>query len=589
MLKRLRIQNLAVVENVTLEFGAGLNVLTGSTGAGKSLILGAVNLLLGGKASTDAIRAGEKTATVEGVFESPRAPGVAGCSAGCSMTLKREVHRNGRSRAFVDGLFVPAKQLHEISSRWIEPHGQNEQHRLRDPDAHVGFVDSFAGNHKLVAVYQDALGSFRNAERTLAEFDSKAATLKEKEELLRHRIEEIDRAAMTEGELGELEGKILLLENAEKIFEALGFVHEALDDDEAGAGSAVAQSMRRLSGVAEVDKRIGAFVSQLEQVEILLRDCADGVRAYLDRFEFDPECLRSLHDRRSYLLELERRYGMSTDEIVRTREVWAGELESVAFEDEERRALSQRVEEMAQALKSAANELSAARKTAARELDRWMTAELKALMISGARFRTEITSAFDKGDTTGIAEMSSAARAEGADVVRFMVVTNPGEAEGPLDEIASTGETSRISLALRTAIEGGGAANRTARGETSSRLSRPGGGSVLVFDEVDAGVGADLGGVIGDKLLELSKRYQIICITHMPQIAAAANRHLVVVKRSADGRTAARVMPAEGDDRRREIARMLGGESGSVKRLALAGELLGEGRGGGKQSRIKRP
>ena len=383
LLKRLRIQNLAVVEDVTLEFAAGLNVLTGSTGAGKSLILGAVNLLLGGKASTDAIRAGEKIATVEGVFESPHAPGV----AGGSVTLKREVHRNGRSRAFVDGSFVPAKQLHEISSRWIEPHGQNEQHRLRDPDAHVGFVDAFAGNHKLVAVYQDALGSFRNAERTLAEFDSKVATLKEKEELLRHRIEEIDRAAMTEGELGELEGKIRLLENAEKIFEALGFVHEALDDDEAGAGSAVAQSMRRLSGVAEVDDRIDAFVGQLEQVEISLRDCADGVRAYLDRFEFDPERLRSLHDRRSYLLELERRYGMSVDEIVRTREVWAGELESVAFEDEERRALSQRVEETAQALKSAAKELSEARRTAARNLDRWMTSELKALMISGARFR----------------------------------------------------------------------------------------------------------------------------------------------------------------------------------------------------------
>jgi DNA repair protein RecN (Recombination protein N) len=588
LLKRLRIQNLAVVEDVTLEFGSGLNALTGSTGAGKSLILGAVNLLLGGKASIDAIRAGEKTATVEGVFESPHAPGV----VGNSVTIRREVHRNGRSRAFVDRSSVPAKQLQEISSRWIEPHGQNEQLRLRDPDAHVSFVDAFAGNQKPIAAYQDALGSFRNAERTLAEFDRKVATLKEKEELLRHRIEEIDRAAMTEGEMDELESKIRLLENAEKIFEALGFVHEALDDDEAGAGSAVAQSIRRLSGLAKVDERIGAFGAQLEQVEISLRDCADGVRAYLDGFEFDPEYLRSMHDRRSYLLELERRYGVSVDEIVRTREVWADDLESVAFEDEERRALSERVEETAQVLKSAANDLSAARRTAAGELDRRMTSELKALMIAGARFRTEITSAFDKGDTMGIADMSSAARADGADAVRFMVVTNPGEAEGPVDEIASTGETSRISLALRSTIEGdrsGGAAHRTARGETRSRLSRPGGGSVLVFDEVDAGVGADLGGVIADKLLELCKRYQIICITHMPQIAAAANRHLVVVKQSADGRTAARVTPAEGDDRRREIARMLGGESGSDKRLALAGELLVEGRGGGKQSQNKRP
>jgi DNA repair protein RecN (Recombination protein N) len=571
LLERLRIQNLAVVEDVTLEFDAGLNVLTGSTGAGKSLILGAVNLLMGRKASTGAIRTGEDSASVEGVFVSAASPGV----PGGKVTIKREIHRNGRSRAFVDGSPVTAKQLNEASARWIEPHGQNEQFRLKNAEAHAGFLDAFADSRKLVEAYRGSLDEFRRAERQLRDFDERIAAIKEKRELLEHRMSEVDRAAISFGEMEELERTIQLMENAERLYETLGFVYDALDGEESGTLPRLAQAARRLSGLAGLDDRLQGYLGQLQEAEITLRDCADSVSSYMDAFEFDPERLRALQDRRAYLLELERRYGMPPDEIVRMRGEWASELDSVEVEEQGRRELSVRVGESRRALQRAADRLRETRKRGAAKLDRRMTAELEALMITGARFRTDIALEPASDGPLEIDGVSAAALPDGADVVRFMVRTNPGEMEGPVDEIASTGEISRISLALRNVIQ------------SESRTDPS--GSVLVFDEVDAGVGADLGGVIAEKLLELGKNYQIICITHMPQIAAAGKRHLVVSKRNVGGRTFTTVARVDGDDRTREIARMLGGERGSDKRIALAGELLGGVRGGEKRRKEKRP
>jgi DNA repair protein RecN (Recombination protein N) len=577
LLTRLHIRNLAVVEDVALEFDSGLNVLTGSTGAGKSLILGAVNLLLGGRASPNVIRAGEDRAEVEAVFESSSAEYYSARSeqssaeyhsarrkqpgaAGGRLTVRREIRRNGRSYAYVDGAAVGVKQLQEVCVAWIEPHGQNDQLRLRDPETHAGYVDVFAGNAALLAQYGEDLGVYRRAEGDLAEFDRRIAALKEKEELLRHRIEEIDRAAVAEGELDDLESTIRRMENSERIFEALAFVQKALDEDESGADVSLAQSIKQLERVADMDERLAAFASQLEEASVVVRDCADGVRAYVEDFQFDPDKLRTMQERRAYLLELERRYGMSADELVRARDEWTRELDTVAFEDEERKKLSDRRDEVLESVQMSAGRLSASRKSAARKLDKQMTRELDGLMIAGAGFRTDFGIEEDVGGPLVSGRVRVAARPDGADVVRFMARTNPGESEGAVDEIASTGEISRISLALKSAVQKAGKEGRQQ--------------SVLIFDELDAGVGADLGGVIAEKLLELSASYQIICITHMPQIAAAGKRHLVVAKKSERGRTFAQVEKVDGGDRRREIARMLGGEDGSGKRLDLAGELL---------------
>jgi DNA repair protein RecN (Recombination protein N) len=547
--------NLAVVEDVTLRFEAGLNVLTGSTGAGKSLILGAVNLLLGRRATVATIRAGRDNAAVEAVFEAP--------ALGAKDVVRREIRSNGRSYGWVNGEPVPLKRLQAVCAEWIEPHGQNEQLQLRHADSHIGYLDAFGDHRELTDRYRSALVAFEKAEDALDQFDRRLAILREKEELLRHRIEEIQRAGIERGELKETEAAITLLENSERIFEALGSVFsalEGLDEDTGGVTSSLARAGRQLARVADADPRIAAFVAQLEEAELTLSDCANGVRSYLDGFEFDADRLQDLEQRRSYLLELERRYAMSLDELAGKTEEWTRELESLACENQERAVLEAGLDEARVKLRGAAARLRAARKKAGRALDAAVTAELEALMIRGAGFRTEVGYEADDGGVLEVEGRPAAAGPDGGDVVRFVVRTNPGESEGPVDEIASTGEISRISLSLKKAI-------RTRNDSAQKR-------AVLVFDELDAGVGADLGGVIAEKLLELSDSFQIICITHMPQIAAAGGRHLVVAKRSDDGRTTAHVTVVEGKDREREVARMLGGEEGSDKRKALASELL---------------
>lgn len=562
MLKTLRINNLAVVEDVELELDSGLNVLTGSTGAGKSLILSAVNLLQGKKASAGLIRSGMGRAVVECEFAAGRIPGDTSdlpvTSAG-TLSLRREINSSGRSQAYVNGEPVPVKHLQQICSLLIEPHGQNEQFRLKAPENHVGYVDSLARNHDITGRYRDQLRAYNRAKTELENYDARVALLKEKKELLNHRVEEIDRAGITAGELEDLEAKIRLLENSEKIYETLNDVYSALEADESGATRGVSLSLKRLSGIAAFDARLREITELLKTAEITLVDCAESVRAYADNIAFDPEELQLLRERRGYLLELQRRYGRNLEEIVAARDEWAAELESVLFEAEKRQKLEVDVESSRLALLRVSRDLSASRRTAVERLDREMNLELKDLMMPGARFRTHLRHGEDL----------DAAGPDGLDEVRFSIRTNRGEKEGWLDEIASTGEISRIALALKK-ITG---------------LGRP--GSVLIFDELDAGVGADLGGVISEKLLDLSARYQIICITHLPQIAAKAMRHLVVSKFGANKRTYVEVKRVEGKDRTREIARMLGGETGSEKRLALASEMLDKAKTSGRSHDVR--
>ena len=574
MLKSLLIKDLAVVANVSLEFDPGLNVLTGSTGAGKSLILGAVNLLLGHKSPSGAIRAGADEAVVGGVLlkkgalASSRKTGLlagleAGRRAGAEMSVRREIRRNGRSYAFVDDEAVPLKELQRVCAACIEPHGQNEQLRLRDRETHSIYVDAFAQHDGLVDEYKSALEQHRASERSLSEFDRELGLLREREELLRHRVDEITRAALREGELSDIEAKIRLMENAERVYEALTSAYATLEGDDGGTEGVVmplARAEKELSRLADMDRPIAEAAARLAEAEVSLRDCAESVRRYLDRFQFDPDELRLMRDRRAHLLDLERRYGVPVDDLIAMCADWERQLESITFEDKRRRELTAVFEQSCRELRRAADELRASRREAAARLDERMTKELADLMMPGASFRTAVE--FERADRSPVSVdgIPVVPRADGIDVIRFMVRTNPGETEGPLDEIASSGEVSRISLALKKTIQ-----------EVDS-------GTTLVFDEVDAGVGADLGGLIAEKLLELSAKYQIICITHMPQIAAIARRHLVVSKKTTRGRTYVEVHAVEGEQRRREIARMLGGDEGSDKRMALAGELLGGGR-----------
>lgn len=554
MLERLRIHNLSVVEDVELAFGAGLNVLTGSTGAGKSLILGAVNLLLGERVSGDLVRAGESRAEVEAEFSLPA--GLDGLPTSGRVVLRREVQAGGRSRAWIDGAVTTLRELQRVASLLVEPHGQNEQYRLRNRETHVEYVDAYARNAELRERYREALERFRSARRALEEFERRVAILEERHELLEHRVGEVEGAALQAGEKEELERSLRVLENADRIHAALNYACEALYDSEESALALVSRARKQVREVAEIDQTLAGYVSEIEGSEISLRECVDAMRSYLDRMEFDPEQLRVMQERLDVLIALERRYGKSVDQLIVEAAQWRDELDGVAFQDDRREVLRGELEASARSVTKEAAALGASRRSAAAKLDRKMTAELQVLMMKGAEFRTHISYVRESGSAVEIDGVGVALLDHGADDVHLHVRTNPGEPEGALDRIASTGEVSRIALALK---------GLTNAGST---------GSVMVFDEIDAGVGGDLGNVIAEKLLELSRRYQIICITHMPQIAAHGSRHMVVSKRTSHGRTVVEVALVDGAARRGEIARMLGGEEGSGRRLALADELL---------------
>jgi DNA repair protein RecN (Recombination protein N) len=559
MLVRLHIQNLAVVADASLDFEAGLTVLSGSTGAGKSLILGAVNLLLGERFGPGAIRAGEQKAVVEGLFSLdgplPNSTMLAGVD-GEHVMLRREIHRNGRSFAFVNDRPCTLKQLQEISQILIEPHGQNEQLRLKAPENHVLYLDKFAGNEPRLAAYRETLERFRETDRELSDLDSRIARAKEKKELIEHRLGEIERARLEPGELKKLGESIRVLEHANEVFEGLNDALNALYEDETSAVSLVSRAKARIARLENLDGRFGEYARELAGAEIAMKEAAAEVRRYLDSLQFEPGDLEKKQTRLAMLLDMERRYGVPLDEILEQSERWKTEIALIEFEDEERAKLVKRRLTALQDVRDSAVALHESRKKAAVELDSKMTKELAGLMMAGARFRSDISLDEDEDSDLIVGKVPVRLRDDGVDRVEFYAQTNPGEPEGLLAEVASSGELSRVALALKEVV--------------STLRER----SLLVLDEVDVGVGADLGEMIADRLHRLAARYQIVCITHMPQIAAKASRHLVAGKTTAKGRTFTHVAEVSGHERIAEIARMLGGREGSQKRLALAREML---------------
>jgi len=558
MLTELHIENLAVVEDVTLTFGGGLNVLTGSTGAGKSLILSAVNVLLGQRAQAGTIRSGADRAVVEGTFTTTRPVDSVLLLQPDENTLRlrREVHQNGRTHAFINGKPCTLKQLQELSAQLIEPHGQNEQLQLKDPESHISYLDKRADHGDLLQSYADTLESFREASKTLDDFDRRVELLREKKELLEHRLEELDRLAIQPEEKADLESTVRVMESAQQIAEVLASAVASIDDDDESAYTRVSHARNQVARLESISDDFRAFAEQLTSAEIGLKDVAESIRSYLDGLEFDSERLAHVQDRLATIIGLERRYQMPMGELLDAATIWKKELDSIAFADDERASLQKGREAATSALQAIAANLHESRLRAGAGLDKEMTAELEALMMPGALFRTDIAHNVDpSGELTFDGERVRVGT-DGADVVSFRVRTNPGESEGHVAEGASGGELARIALALKKVTS----------------IGRE--GSVLVLDEIDSGVGADLGEMIAAKLLAISTRYQIICITHMPNIAAAARSHLVVSKQTDGGRTFAHIAPVEEGARLSEVARMLGGSSGSDKRLELAREML---------------
>jgi DNA repair protein RecN (Recombination protein N) len=561
LIESLRIERLAIVERAELEFGPGLNVLTGETGAGKSIVLGALALLVGARASADSVREGDAEGAVEALFRTDCHPELEAelaargiPSEDGELIVRRSVQRSGRSRARLGGQLAPASMLSELFDGRIEISSQHSSQSLLRLETHGRLLDAFGGLLDLRGEVERGVESLRTLDAELAELRSASEDRDRRRDFLAFQIAEIDEAELCEGELDAIESEHARLAHAERIREEGGAAVAALSGDpaapdDAGAGDRLAAAARTVEGLARLDPSLGELFERLRALEGEARDVAADLERQLDGIEADPARLARVEERLALLERLQRKYGRGEDALRATRERLAAELAGIEGADERTEALMAQREQQARAVRDAAGKLSGARAGAARRLVKEVEATLADLSMPGARLAVALDPMTPQdGMPCG---------STGLEVPEFRFAANPGEPLRPLRRVASGGELSRVFLALKSA------------------LRRAGLGVVLVFDEVDAGIGGRAAERVGRALAELAAHHQVLCITHLPQIAALADVHFKVEKHQSRGRTRTLVERVEGDDRVEEIARMAGGESVTDATREHARALLG--------------
>ena len=547
-LRELTVENLAVVERVRLALAPGFTVLTGETGAGKSLVVDAVALALGARANADQVRAGSPAARVEAVFDAPPdeegAPLAEVVAEGDGLVIvRRDVTRDGRSTARVNDRAVTVGGLAALGSRLGEIHGQHEQQRLLEPARQLALLDRFGGHGDRVARVAEAYRAWRATVARAAELVTDARELARRVDLLRHQAREIADARLRSDEDIELEAQLRAAEHAETIAMAAADAVSALRDDE-GATDALAVAERRLTTAARHDERFAPLGDRAASLAAEAAELARDAAAAAEEVELDPASRAAAEDRLSLLYDLRRKYGDTLDAVIAFGEDAARELERLEDQEGQRERLRVEEAERRDALHAAAAGLTDARRAAAERLTAAVNAELPPLGLPPGAFGVEVAAA-DVGPS-------------GADRVAFTFAPNAGEPARPLARIASGGEASRLSLALKVVLA---AADETA---------------LLVFDEVDAGVGGRNASALGERLRSLSRYHQVLCVTHLPQVAAYADAHLVVGKRVDGERTHTDVRSLDGTERAAELAAMLAGErAGSEAHLAAEALLRG--------------
>ena len=543
MLETLRIQNYALIDDLEVDFTGGFNILTGETGAGKSIIVGALNLVLGARASNETVREGARQAKIDAVFRVPRPSkrldgllkqhGIE-CEDG-ELLLSRVVTADGRSRGYVGGSLAPISVLAEVGDELVDMHGQHEHQSLLKPDRQLDLLDGFADAETLVADVREVVGQLRDLEKAIAELETEDRERLRRIEFLRYETSEIDAAGMRSGEEEDLKARRNLIANAEKIFSLAAHARTALyEGEETSAIGSVDAASADLTELAAIDERFRPMLEQLGAARATVEEVATDLRAYADGLDFDPRELDSVNERLVVIGGLKRKYGNSVEAVLEYREKAKAEID--AFESRDKRLLEMqnRRKEISDRAEKMALALSQKRKTAARKLDKQVSSALQDLGMKGGRFETSI-------ETTALC-------LNGVDRVEFLLSANPGEKLKPLRQVASGGEVSRIMLALKAVLA------------QADKIP------TLIFDEIDAGVGGHIARNVVNKLRELARSHQTICITHIAQIAAGADTHFHVAKAAQKGRTATTVAPVENEARVEEIARLL---DGSVSEVSL--------------------
>lgn len=552
MLTCLRVKNLAIVDALELELGPGLSVITGETGAGKSILVDALELVLGARGRPELVRSGAAEAEVEALFDLTDCPAVtvrlqeAGFDVAGELVVRRVLRAEGRSRAYIDGRLASQRQLAELSAGLATLSSQHEHHGLTEARQQLALLDAFAEGRVKVAAMAKAYETLTTAREAVEDFERRARESAEREELLRYQLREIDEVAPEEGEDRRLTEEHGRLAHAGHLTEVTEDAEESLLEAENAVSAGIARVAMRLAEAARHDECLGAWSKQLDEARVIVEDVARESGAYARRIDDDPERLDQVDERLSALHRLARRHGGDLDAVLSRRALAARELGDLDRRDELHGQLVAARDGAEKAARRAARALRALRKKAAGRLGKAVTGELSSLGMEGARLEIMLHDA-PLGPS-------------GSDRAEVLFAPNRGEATHALSRIASGGELSRILLAIKRVL-----------------ADREGGG-LHVFDEVDTGIGGSVAETVGRKLREVAQGRQVLCITHLPQVAVFADTHYHVAKGIVGGRTVSRVGRLAGGDRLDALARMLGGARLTKKTRAAAAELLEDAR-----------
>ena len=543
MLELLRIQNYALIEQLEVEFNVGFNALTGETGAGKSIVVGALNLVLGARASGAALRTGAQKAHIEALFHlDVPSPALAALLEAHeihledgALLLARTITADGRSRGYAGGRLVPIHVLAALGDELVDLHGQHEHQSLLKTERQLDLLDGFAELETQAAALQEQVQELRRLEKRLQALEQDDRDKTRQMEFLRFEVEEINEAGLGLDEETVVRERLQIINNAENIYTLANQAWGLLYENEQGAAiDAVDAALKSMEDLAEINAELRLLYEQLSELRVGLEAVAGEIRLHTEHVEYDPEELESLNQRLALIGGLKRKYGGSVAEILAYRDRAAAELEEYEQRDVRLEEIRQQHAELQEKALAAARNMSKKRKQAARKLDKRVQGILQNLGMKGARFETRFEAV--------------ALGSRGIDRVTFMLAANKGEALHSLKQVASGGEISRIMLALKSAF---------AQADTIP---------TLIFDEIDSGVGGAIARKVADKLRELAATHQVICITHIPQIAALANAHYQVQKHSVKDRTTTCVLAIDDEHRVEELARLLDGTLSTVSR-----------------------
>lgn len=574
MLKSLNISNFAIIHHLSIEFHQGLNVLTGETGAGKSIIVDALSLLLGARAFTEVVRTGEKVALVEGIFElegineerikSQLSALAIEIAADEYLTIRREVQLGGRNRIFINDRSIALATLKKLQPFLVEIHGQGEQRSLLSPQAHLLLLDDFAGCKDLRHQVGVKYALWRKLVEELNAMTRDNAERERLTDILKFQVAEIEQLNPQDGEDERLLEEKKLLTHSEQLSELNASAYDELYESEESVLTRLGSVRRTLQALEAIDNRFSPLLNALEEATLSLTDVADTIRSYGARIEYSPKRLSEIEERISEFERLKRKYGHVSNDLNEIREDLCRQLDQLANWEEHRDELLAELETISGEYKVLAGQLTACRRAAIVDFERRVSEDLHQVAMESARFKVVFDTAKEEGNSISNGQFRSENQlgedsddvpasspiywsATGADRAEFHLSANVGELARPLQRVASGGELSRLMLTLRTICRGGVKVEEEPEPDTT-----------LVFDEIDTGIGGHVAEAVGRRLKSLAAAQQVLCVTHQPQIARFADQHYAIAKHVEEGRTLTRIAELSRPERVKEIARMLG-------------------------------